>query len=171
METTFPQRLAMVLNESNLNQTDFSKRIRISQPFLSQLLSGKKTPSEQTIGYICIEFGINEEWLCYGEGQMKSNTSREAEIEALINSALKGSSDFKKAVIKAICSRSERELEILEKMLWDIVYNLPKEDHKPNRIIKIAGRDGSMEELALTDEDENEYLNRIDQYPDATDDL
>ena len=120
---------------------------------------------------MCKEFGINEDWLRYGEGQMKSDTSREAEIEALINSALKGSNDFKKAVIKAICSRSERELEILEKMLWDIVYNLPKEDRKPNRIIKIAGRDGSMEELALTDEDENEYLNRIDQYPDATDDL
>lgn len=129
MATTFPQRLAMVLDESKLNQTDFSKRIRSSQPFLSQLLSGKKTPSDKTIGYICMEFSINEEWLRYGKGRMQSDSSREEEIDAMMRSALKGSNEFKKAVIQAVCSRSESELKTLEKFLWDIVYNLPKKEN------------------------------------------
>ena len=44
----------------------------------------------------------------------------------MVRSALKGSDEFKKAVIQAICSRTESELELLEKMLWDIVYNIPE---------------------------------------------
>lgn len=176
MTTTFPQRLAMVLEKSKLNQTDFSKRIRISQPFLSQLLSGKKIPSEKTIGYICMEFSVNEEWLLSGTGQMQSNASREEEIRTMVTNALNGNANLTKAVVQALCNRTEKELAALEALLWDIVYNLQdakkaQADSQPGRIIKIAGRDGSLEEQTLTDEDANEYLNRIDQLPDAEDDL
>ena len=108
---------------------------------------------------------------------MQSSVSRENEIAALMRSSLRGSEEFKEAVIQAVKSRSESELEVLEKMLWDIVYNLQdtkkaQADSQPgHKIIRIAGRDGSMEEQPLTDEDANEYLNRIDQLPDAGDDL
>ena len=95
----------------------------------------------------------------------------------MMNASLRGSQEFKEAVIKAVESKSESELEVLEKMLWDIVYNLQAakntqaESRPGQKVIKIAGRDGSLEERTLTDEDENEYLSSIDQLPDAGDDL
>ena len=49
MATTFAQRVSMVLERSNLNQTDFSARIPISQQYLSQICSGKKEPSDRVI--------------------------------------------------------------------------------------------------------------------------
>ena len=94
-----------------------------------------------------------------------------------MRSSLRGSEEFKEAVIQAVKSRSESELAVLEKMLWDIVCNLQRakkaqtESRPGQKIIKIAGRDGSLEEQTLTDEDTNEYLQRIDQLPDAEDDL
>ena len=126
MTTTFPQRLAMVLDKSKLNQTDFSKRIRISQPFLSQLLSGKKSPSDKTIGYICMEFSVNEEWLRNGNGKMPSSSSREDEIKSMVENALNGDADFTRAVVRMICTRTKSEREVLEKAFWDIVYNIPE---------------------------------------------
>lgn len=122
------ERIKQIRHSLDLTQQEFADRLGTPRSNIAGYERGARNPSDGAITAMCKEFGINEDWLRYGEGQMKSNTSREAEVEALINSALKGSSDFKKAVIKAICSRSERELEVLEKMLWDIVYNLPEKE-------------------------------------------
>lgn len=171
------ERISAVVKQSGLTKSEFAKRINVSQPHVSRMCSGETQPSERTILDICREFGINEEWLRYGKGQMKADVSRENEIAALMRSSLRGSEEFKEAVIQAVKTRSESELEVLEKMLWDIVYNLQNakksqaESRPGQKIIKIAGRDGSQEERTLTDEDANEYLARIDQLPDAGDDL
>lgn len=171
------ERISAVVKKSRLTKSEFAKRINVSQPHVSRMCSGETQPSERTISDICREFGVNEEWLRYGKGKMPSSVSRDKEIATLMRSSLRGSEEFKEAVIQAVKSRSEKELEVLEKMLWDIVYNLQdakkaQADSQPgHKIMKIAGRDGSLEEQPLTDEDANEYLNRIDQLSDAGEDL
>lgn len=71
MDTTFSERVASVVRESKLNQTDFASKIGISQQYLSQICNGKKNPSDRTISDICREFHINEKWLRTGEGFRK----------------------------------------------------------------------------------------------------
>ena len=58
---------------------------------------------------------------------MKAAKSREEEISELVGAALNGSSDFKKAVIRMICSRTDKELEALEGALRNIYENIQKE--------------------------------------------
>lgn len=175
--STLYDRIKKVRKSNNLTQQKFGERLGLKQNTIATYEMGKTEPSDRTISDICREFGVNEEWLRYGTGKMPSNASREKEIETLMRSSLRGSEEFKEAVIQAVKSRSEKELEVLEKMLWDIVYNLQdakkaQADSQPgHKIMKIAGRDGSLEEQLLTDEDANEYLNRIDQLPDAGEDL
>ena len=170
-------RISMVVKESGLNKSEFAKKLNVSQPHVSRMCSGETQPSDRTISDICREFDVNENWLRYGKGPMKNSTSREEEIEALMRSALKGSNDFKKAVIQAVCARSESELEALEKLLWDIVYNLPEKknaqaESRPGRtIIKIAGRDGSLEERALTDEELEQLRLQAETLPDVPKDF
>lgn len=170
-QSTVGNRLKTIRTEFKLTQQSFADRIGISRGALANYEVDRNEPIDAVISLICREFGINEEWLRNGTGRMKRNASREEEVEALVNSALKGNNEFKKAVIQAICSRTDKELEALDALLSDIYANLEKASDRKTRVIKIAGRDGSMEELALTDEDANEYLNRIDQLPDAGDDL
>jgi len=170
-------RIKEIRKSHNLTQQEFADRLGVGRSTIAGYENGERIPVSAVITLISREFGVNEEWLRNGTGKMKPSTSREEEMEALLRSALKGSNEFVKAVTKTLCSRSEKELEVLEKMLWDIVYNLEdakkaQADSQPGRrIIKIAGRDGSQEERTLTDEDANEYLARIDQLPDAGDDL
>lgn len=170
------KRISMVVEHSKLTKTAFAKRINVSQGLISQICNGVTKPSDRTISDICEKFAINEDWLRTGEGPMKRSTSREEEIEAMVTNAMNGNSNLTKAVVQALCNRTEKELAALEALLWDIVYNLQdakkaQANSQPGRIIKIAGRDGSLEEYALTDEDANEYMTQIDQFPDAGDDL
>lgn len=169
-------RIKQIRKSYNLTQQEFADRIGCSRSGLANYEAGRNEPLDPIITSICREFGINEDWLRTGEGTMKRSTSREDEIEAMVTNALNGNVNLTKAVVQALCNRTEKELAALEALLWDIVYNLQdakkaQADSQPGRIIKIAGRDGSLEEQTLTDEDANEYLNRIDQLPDAGDDL
>ena len=127
MDTTFAERVTLVVKESKLNQTDFAAKISISQQYLSQICNGKKTPSDRTISDICRIFDIQEDWLKHGQEPMRAAKSREEEISELVGAALNGSSDFKKAVIRMICSRTDKELEALEGALRNIYENIQQE--------------------------------------------
>lgn len=120
-------RISKIVAESGLTKTEFAKRIGISQPFLSQLCSGIKIPSDRTISDICRIFDIREDWLRYGQEPMRAIKSKEEEIAELVGSALNGSNDFKKAVIRMICSRTDDELEALEAALRAVYENIEKE--------------------------------------------
>lgn len=50
--------------------------------------------------------------------------TREEEITQMVNGAINGSSEFKRAVIRMICSRTDGELEALEKALRSVYENL-----------------------------------------------
>lgn len=71
------ERIMMILDEYHLKKVDFAKRLNLSQPFVSELCSGAKMPSDRTISDICFEFQINEHWLRTGEGEMKLKQSEE----------------------------------------------------------------------------------------------
>lgn len=170
--TEFKDRLVDVIRESGCNKTKFADRLGISPAFLSQMCSGVRSPSDRTINDICEKFQINEDWLRNGTGPMKKDISRFDEISDLVSKALNGSNDFKKAVIQAICNRSDKELEVLDTLLREIYDNLPKAEPTPKlQVIKIAGRDGSFKELAMTSEEVKELTDKLEQLPEVPDDL
>ena len=124
---TLSERIAAVVEDSKLSKTKFAEKVGISQPYLSQICSGVKVPSDRTISDICRIFDVQEDWLRHGLEPMRAARSREEEIAELVGSALNGSSDFKKAVIKMICSRTDDELEALEAALLAVYENIKKE--------------------------------------------
>lgn len=123
---TIYDRIKEVRKSQKLTQQKFAERLGLKQNTIATYEMGKTEPSDRTVSDICREFGISEEWLRYGTGQMKSNVSRENEIASLMRSSLRGSEEFKEAVIQAIRVRSQSELEVMERMFWDVVYNLQK---------------------------------------------
>ena len=63
-------RISNIVEKTKLTKTDFAKKIGISQPFLSQLCSGQKVPSDRTISDICRVFNVNRRYLENGEEPM-----------------------------------------------------------------------------------------------------
>lgn len=110
-----------------ISQKDFAERLGLSENFVWMVEKGSRIPSDRTISDICRIFDIQEDWLRDGLEPMQAAKSREEEIAELVGNALQGSSEFKKAVIKMICSRSDKELEALHEALLAVYENIKKE--------------------------------------------
>lgn len=82
------ERISNVVAMSGNTKTKFAEKINISQPYLSQLCSGAKLPSDRTIADICREFGVNETWLRTGAGEPFMPPSRSEEMGRLVKSLM-----------------------------------------------------------------------------------
>lgn len=117
---TIGERVDIVIRQSGLNKTRFAERLHLSQQFISSICSGVKQPSDRTITDICREFGVSETWLRTGEGTMFVPQTPDAQIAAYVASTLKGSNEFKKAVLSLLLSRSDEELAVIERAYRDL---------------------------------------------------
>lgn len=63
-------RLKKLRDENGLSQSDFGKRIGLSQSQYSKLELGNGVVQDRHIIAICSQFGVNETWLRTGEGDM-----------------------------------------------------------------------------------------------------
>lgn len=122
-------RIQAIIESLGIKKSDFSKKIGISSPFVSELCSGAKAPSERTIKDICDKFHVNEDWLRYGEGEMFLPRSREDEIETFFGQIADGPDNFKKRLVSILASLGEAEWELLEKMALKLAEDEKKSGH------------------------------------------
>lgn len=117
---TINERFRYLRESLGLSQEEFATKAHRTRSEIKNIEYGKTTPKEEVISSICATYGIREEWLLTGEGDMKAPKTKEEEIAELVGQALNGSSEFKLSVIKMICSRTDKELEALESVLRKI---------------------------------------------------
>lgn len=121
------ERIKQIRQLANMTQLQFAEKIGLSRNYVAMIEIGQREPSDRTISDICRIFDIQEDWLRYGLEPMRAERSKEEEIAEMVGSALRGSSDFKKAVVQMICSRSDEELKALEAALRAVYDNIKKE--------------------------------------------
>ena len=63
-------RIKFLRKNSGLTQEKFAERIGLKQNSIALIESGKRNISDQAILSICREFGVREEWLRTGNGEM-----------------------------------------------------------------------------------------------------
>lgn len=64
--TDFASRLRVVREGANLNQTEFGRRLGVSQGHISGAESGQKTLSAETVLRLAEEFDVSMDWLYFG---------------------------------------------------------------------------------------------------------
>lgn len=115
-------RIKLIRDNADLTQDAFGKRIGSARNTIANYENGNRTPSNAVVTSICKEFGINEDWLRTGEGEMYLPIERESEIAKLTVQLLSEESDsFKNRLVSALSRLSEDEWELLEKMFKDVV--------------------------------------------------
>lgn len=127
MESINERIVFLIDTECSGNKSAFARKINITPAYAAQLYKMERVPSDRTISDICRIFDIQEDWLRHGLEPMRAAKSREEEIAELVGSALTGSNEFKKSVIRMICSRTDEELAALEAAL-QAVYDGIKKD-------------------------------------------
>jgi transcriptional regulator with XRE-family HTH domain len=95
----------------------FGSRIGIGKASISLLESGKNNPSVQTITLICREFGVNEQWLRTGEGEMFEQT-RASVLDRL--STEYDLSREQRSVIEAFLDLDPQERDVILKYVHNV---------------------------------------------------
>lgn len=122
-------RISAVIMSSGLTKTAFSKKIGLSQPFVSQLASGDASPSDRTIVDICREFGVSEHWLRTGEGEMFVRLSREEEITKFLMTVIRDpDSEFQRQLLATMAKLEPAQWKLMEQMLDDLISQREKKE-------------------------------------------
>ena len=120
-------RIEFVIKSANIKKADFAKRLNISGAFVSQMCSGAAKPSDRTISDICREFGCDEVWLRTGEGEPFKEKSREEEIMRFAVQTVKGSDEFRKALVSMLARLKPEDWENLSRICDKLMGEYKKE--------------------------------------------
>ena len=124
------ERIAMVRKAAGLTQEDFGARIGgLSRNYIWMVEKGDRVPSDRTILDICREFGVNEDWLRAGIGEMFRPRSRNEELFDFLNTALEEDPNGMKVRLLTVMSRlSEAQWELLADMARKLAEETKKAD-------------------------------------------
>lgn len=110
-------RIRELIKALGLKQAEFAQRLGVSRPFVSELCSGSKNPSDRTIQDICREFNVNEHWLRTGEGEMFVQLSREEEITKFAMEIIRDpGSEFQRQAISILAKLTPEQWKLMEQM-------------------------------------------------------
>ena len=114
-------RIKMIRDSEGLTQDAFGKLIGSARNTIANYENGNRVPSNAVIKSICKEFGVNEEWLRSGEGEMLVPKTREDDIAKLTMDLLADEENsFRNRLVSALSRLSVEEWELLAKIVDSI---------------------------------------------------
>ena len=109
------ERIKEVRKTLGLTLEEFGNKIGVTKTTISRIENGVNSVTNQMLISICREFGVNEEWLRSGEGEMFVPLTRSEAIAEFAGSLIKEEdASFRKRLIEALAKLNEQEWEVLE---------------------------------------------------------
>lgn len=103
-------RLKEVVAALGVSRTKFGAGLGLDSAYISRVLNGKQRLSDSMIARIVLRYGVNENWLRNGEGEMFSQTKQpvaepsileyEASVEEFVEAASKLPRELQELLIK-----------------------------------------------------------------------
>ncbi len=151
---TIGERIRQVRKVTGLNQTDFGKNVGLRQSSLGQIESGVRKATDRTILLICEKYGVLEEWLRTGEGDMFTET------DATILSQLSdeyGLDSFEKIMIEGFLKLKPEERGVIKSYVRNLMEKLFSDEaaylefrteYDKENVLPFAARHGDVSGLA-----------------------
>lgn len=153
----FGDRLRALRTGKGLSQMDFAKQIRISKSSVNMYERGEREPGFETLEVIADYFNVDMDYLLG-----KSDIVRKSPVLPIVKSSL---SEIEQELIRKFRQLDERGKAAVMNSLEHEYAALPQDDD--HNILRIAARDGSYQEVTLTDEQAAELQTFLDQLPDV----
>ena len=114
---TIGERIKEVRKTEKLTQQEFADRLNLKRNTVGSYEVNVVDPSDRTIKDICDKFGIREEWLRTGEGEMFVQDTQSEQVAAFIGDVTRDDDDtFKKRFVEMLADLSPGDWELLERM-------------------------------------------------------
>lgn len=123
------ERIKQLRLSLNLSQTEFGKRVGLTQNYIWMIEKGSRIPSERSIASICREFNVREEWLETGNGDMLNKEPEAEKLAAFIGDiSLNKNDEFKRRMVGILADLDEDDWKLLEKLAEKIVASHQKRE-------------------------------------------
>ena len=160
---TIGERVRIIRKELNLTQTEFAERICITQSHLASNETGKRQVTDRTVQLICNEFGVNEQWLRTGEGEMFRKISPDEEFARIMMEIQISNDPIIRRIISTYWKLTPEEKAGVQKMVQCFV----DEDAKQaSETIPYIARSGDQGETRITKDAQEEALRALDESSD-----
>lgn len=125
------ERIKTVRAFLNLSQSEFGKRLGLSQNYIWMIEKGQRDPSDRTVSDICREFGVSEQWLRQGVGEMLVPRTRSEELAEFFASVLRDRPDaFRTRFIAALADLPVGAWEKIEEFALRLAEQQPEEEEE-----------------------------------------
>ena len=111
----------------NLTQQEFADRLNIKRGTLANYELGRNEPIDAVVSLICREFGVNENWLRYGIGEMREETTQRQKLTRFFADVLATAPDERSAFVAALDDLPHDFWPMVADLARNYVDNLKKE--------------------------------------------
>lgn len=121
-------RLVQIRKDANLSQGEMADKLGLTRNYISLMECGNRVPSDRTINDICREFSINENWLRYGTGDMKAETTQKQKLTRFFADVLATAPDDRSAFIAALDDLPPEFWPLMVELAKGIVKNIKEKE-------------------------------------------
>ena len=115
------ERVKEIRKAKSLTLERFGEKIGLGKTAISKIERGENNLTDQTRRSICREFGVSEEWLRTGEGEMFLPVDRDAQIEDFVRRVLADEPEtFRRRLVSALARLGENDWAVFERFLADL---------------------------------------------------
>ena len=116
-ELSIGKRAKIIREKNDLSLSQFAETIGLTKSAYVNFeydRNKRSSSNEPTIKAICMKYGVREEWLRSGSGDMYEDPTGENAAVRLMMEALSGGNSFKKKVLMLLCQLDESEWDKIE---------------------------------------------------------
>jgi len=110
-------RIKSVRKELGLSQENFGNRIGVSRDVIVNIELGRAALKPRLLKHICEVFGVNEDWLQTGNGEMFLPVSDEMQLRQIMTEIAISDDDLIKKIIQSYWKLDDKEKALLRKMV------------------------------------------------------
>lgn len=123
------ERIKELRKALKMTQQEFADRLHIKRTNIGNYESGVSSPTDSVIALICREFGVSENWIRYGEGEMFIPMTLDEEIASFIGGIQADiEPTFQKRFISALAKLSPDDWKVIERFIKNMIDEREKKE-------------------------------------------
>ena len=123
------ERIKELRKALKMTQQEFADRLHIKRTNIGNYESGVSSPTDSVIALICREFGVSENWLRYGEGEMFIPMTLDEEIASFIGGIQADiEPTFQKRFISDLAKLSPDDWKVIERFIKNMIDEREKKE-------------------------------------------
>ena len=123
-------RIKLLRKTLGLSQADFGAKIGVKQTTIAGYENGIRIPLDAVISSMHREFGVSEDWLRTGNGDMFVAMPEDQELDQIFAEIQMSDDEIIKAIVKGYWKLSEDHKEAIRQIIRDAV-DAERQKNKP----------------------------------------